>query len=81
VVEGGRVVERGTHDELRAADGRYAALHRRQVAPGNGDGDPAGVACLVPGCDDVHLHPAAEFRRHPDVEMSNANHLRARRTR
>jgi len=28
VVEGGRVVERGTHDELIAAAGRYAALHR-----------------------------------------------------
>ncbi len=28
VVEGGRVIERGTHDELIAAAGRYAALHR-----------------------------------------------------
>jgi ABC-type multidrug transport system fused ATPase/permease subunit len=30
VLEGGRVVERGRHDDLLAADGRYAELHRTQ---------------------------------------------------
>jgi ABC-type multidrug transport system fused ATPase/permease subunit len=32
VVEAGRVVERGTHDQLLAAGGRYASLHRTQFA-------------------------------------------------
>jgi ABC-type multidrug transport system fused ATPase/permease subunit len=32
VVEHGRVVERGSHEALLAADGRYATLHRTQFA-------------------------------------------------
>lgn len=32
VLEKGRVVEIGSHDELLTADGRYAALHRAQTA-------------------------------------------------
>jgi ABC-type multidrug transport system fused ATPase/permease subunit len=63
VVEGGRVVERGTHDGLLAAGGRYAALYRTQFAAGVGSGDDALVgphaaavaSCLVPGCDLEHL--------------------------
>ena len=34
VVDGGRIVERGTHDELVAAGGRYAGLYRDWEATG-----------------------------------------------
>jgi ATP-binding cassette subfamily B protein/subfamily B ATP-binding cassette protein MsbA len=34
VVDGGRIVERGTHDELLAKSGRYAELHGQQFADG-----------------------------------------------
>jgi ATP-binding cassette subfamily B protein len=53
VIDGGRVVERGTHDELVAAGGRYAALVRRQQLEadvsaaeadvGDGAAEPAGA--------------------------------------
>lgn len=33
VIEDGRVAERGTHDQLLAASGRYAELYRTQFAP------------------------------------------------
>ena len=35
VIEGGRIVERGTHEELNAAKGRYHDLLSRQQAGGN----------------------------------------------
>lgn len=40
VVEAGRVVERGTHEDLLAVGGRYAELYRTQFA-GDGDDEPA----------------------------------------
>ncbi|GGO37763.1 ABC transporter ATP-binding protein [Streptomyces lasiicapitis] len=43
VVEGGRIVERGTHDELLAVEGRYAELYRTQFA-GKSEAGVAGMA-------------------------------------
>ncbi|MEU7180469.1 ABC transporter ATP-binding protein [Streptomyces celluloflavus] len=38
VVEAGRIVERGTHESLLTAGGRYAELYRTQFAPADGAG-------------------------------------------
>ncbi|MGW0734929.1 ABC transporter ATP-binding protein [Streptomyces sp. NPDC002851] len=51
VVEAGRIVERGRHEDLLAADGRYAELYRTQFAEHNGHGaehnGQAGETSLV----------------------------------
>lgn len=50
VVEAGRIVERGTHEVLLAADGRYAELHRTQFekhAPGTNVTESVGVGVGV----------------------------------
>jgi subfamily B ATP-binding cassette protein MsbA len=52
VIEGGRIVERGTHSELYALRGRYWDMYTRQhaldenlfLAPGEGDAVPEPVA-------------------------------------
>ena len=54
VIEGGRIVERGTHEELDAAKGRYHELLSRQqggnmfLAPGEGGGSGRAPAIAAP---------------------------------
>ncbi|MFF8994779.1 ABC transporter ATP-binding protein [Streptomyces sp. NPDC014983] len=43
VIESGRIAERGTHDELLAAGGRYAELYRTQFAQRDGEDAKVGV--------------------------------------
>jgi len=44
VVDDGRIVERGTHEQLLAAGGHYAVLYRTQFAPAEARDTPAPVA-------------------------------------
>ncbi|MFC5638902.1 ABC transporter ATP-binding protein [Streptomyces bullii] len=48
VIEAGRVVERGRHEELVAGDGRYAQLYRTQFERQSG-----GVATAVAGAEEA----------------------------
>ncbi|MGH9617917.1 MAG: ABC transporter ATP-binding protein [Acidobacteriaceae bacterium] len=66
VVEEGRIVERGTHDELYALHGRYWDLYTRQhglqtnlfLAPGEGDSVPESDNLHEPKNDDLSFTQA-----------------------
>jgi ABC-type multidrug transport system fused ATPase/permease subunit len=73
VVEQGKIVERGTHEQLYALQGRYFDLYTKQhgvesnlfLAPGEGDAVPAGQeAGKAPnGGDEVDLADAVKLVR------------------
>ncbi|MEU5950761.1 ATP-binding cassette domain-containing protein [Streptomyces sp. NPDC047525] len=68
VMDGGRIVESGTHDALMALGGKYARMYRLQAErfvdddAGRGDGGGAGAGARddrAPACEPVALPPKA----------------------
>ena len=72
VVEAGRIIERGNHEELYRAQGRYYDLYTKQhgieanlfLAPGEGDEQPAGDgAARAAGAPQAGPNPLSEAVR------------------
>ena len=48
VIEGGRIVERGTHDTLLEANGAYARLYNAQFQEGEDSGAYSAISTSAP---------------------------------
>jgi ABC-type multidrug transport system fused ATPase/permease subunit len=63
VVEGGRIIERGTHESLYAANGRYYDLYTKQ------HGLESNLF-LAPGEGDTEIDGGTEAETEPSIELS-----------
>ena len=67
-IEGGEVLERGSHLQLLLQGGRYAALWERQQHQGNGETEAAGTGDVLSGDGEAFPEPEAGVRRGLDEE-------------
>jgi ABC-type multidrug transport system ATPase subunit len=68
VVDGGQIVERGTHDELLAVSGVYAGLYRTQFAP------QAALRSLLEECS-ISCANAGTLHHHHHVQHRRRSYL------
>ncbi|MCK2144821.1 ABC transporter ATP-binding protein/permease [Streptomyces sp. WAC00276] len=78
VLDGGRVAEEGTHDQLLAAGGRYAAMYAAQAAQYGPGPQSAGVLPPPPGRTGGAVRPCRIEQVSDDIIRLTGAHLAGR---